>query len=312
MERLKIKTNVDRVSVTYKLEKTEQINRMEMDIINKKEIPALLPVRFRKAFWSSSLSFQIHDMMSIDHFFKSGINFGQFTDAVCQIADTILSCEAHGIRSGNMEFSSNLIFYDYADKQIRMLYWPLISLDGYVKLPEFFRMLGDIYICSRQDEAFLNRYLELFTSRAKFEVSNFKKSVESQNGQWKNLQNNDVFYEIRKNTGNVNTTDDPTVYMEGPMIYRVSAREDIILRNFPFTIGRYEEYSDYVLKNNRFVSRKHATLLYENGTVYIRDEGSANGTFLDGERIPKYEKIELRPESRFVIGKEEFIFLYSG
>ncbi|MCD7981719.1 MAG: FHA domain-containing protein [Clostridiales bacterium] len=311
MEGLTIKTKVDRVSVTYKMDKAEQINRMEMDIIKKKEIPALLPVRFKKSFLGTYLNFLIQDMMSVDLFFKSGIDFGQFTDTVQQISDTVLSCEAHGIRSGNLELSPSLIFYDYAGKNVRMLYWPLITLKDYVDLQNFFRTLGDIYICSQRDESFLKQYQKLFTSRSRFVVSAFRESIVELNARWKELQGRDTSYGLRRSFGDADVSE-PTVYMGGPMIYRVSGREDIILKKFPFTIGRSEEYSDYVLKNNHFVSRRHATLLCENGTVYIQDEGSSNGTFLDGEKIPEHVKTELRPESRFIIGKEEFIFLHSG
>jgi len=48
------------------------------------------------------------------------------------------------------------------------------------------------------------------------------------------------------------------------------------------TIGRDPE-ADVVL-DNMGVSRHHASIEWVNGTYFLRDEGSANGTFLNGDR----------------------------
>lgn len=44
MERISIKKKIDRLVITHKIEKNEQISPMELDIINKGGIPALLPI----------------------------------------------------------------------------------------------------------------------------------------------------------------------------------------------------------------------------------------------------------------------------
>jgi pSer/pThr/pTyr-binding forkhead associated (FHA) protein len=49
----------------------------------------------------------------------------------------------------------------------------------------------------------------------------------------------------------------------------------------PFTIGRD---GDIALMDKR-VSRRHAQVLFTNGAWTVKDLESANGTFLDGERV---------------------------
>src|SRR5690349_10284033 len=48
-------------------------------------------------------------------------------------------------------------------------------------------------------------------------------------------------------------------------------------------IGRNNE-SDIVI-NDQTVSRMHATLIIKDDGYYVRDEGSANGTFINGNKI---------------------------
>ena len=51
----------------------------------------------------------------------------------------------------------------------------------------------------------------------------------------------------------------------------------------PFTIGRVEE-CDVCIRNG-YVSRQHAEVLFENGYWWIRDLGSSNGVYVNGERV---------------------------
>lgn len=67
------------------------------------------------------------------------------------------------------------------------------------------------------------------------------------------------------------------------------------------TIGRAEG-CDLVLAQGG-VSRKHATVSNEGGALYVEDHASANGTFVDGEKIEA--KTKLGPRAQIVIGDYE-------
>ncbi len=63
-------------------------------------------------------------------------------------------------------------------------------------------------------------------------------------------------------------------------------------------IGR-QQGSDILLTEGG-VSRTHARVFEEGGTVYVEDVGSANGTFVDGKRI--MESTALTPQSEVLLG----------
>jgi hypothetical protein len=64
------------------------------------------------------------------------------------------------------------------------------------------------------------------------------------------------------------------------------------LTTFPFVIGRARE-CNHVIDSSE-ISRTHAQFNFDHQQVVVRDLGSTNGTFLNGERLPAYKDYRLR------------------
>jgi hypothetical protein len=96
---------------------------------------------------------------------------------------------------------------------------------------------------------------------------------------------------------------------EGPALVVRSgggrAGEHFIPQGERTTIGRSPECDIFL--DDVTVSRKHAVLTEREGSLYIEDEGSLNGTFLNRKRIDSATRLENGDELQ--VGKYKLTFL---
>jgi pSer/pThr/pTyr-binding forkhead associated (FHA) protein len=83
--------------------------------------------------------------------------------------------------------------------------------------------------------------------------------------------------------------------------------QDYLLEKFETSIGRAPT-SDILLSKDKLTSRRHATIRYENGTYVLRDERSANGTFVNGQQLEEMTPRTLQNGDHIGIGEHEMIF----
>ena len=68
------------------------------------------------------------------------------------------------------------------------------------------------------------------------------------------------------------------------------------------TIGRKSE-NNIILAEDLKVSRHHATISWQADQLVIEDVGSANGTFLNGQRLTPYLPHPLQKGDKLQVGK---------
>ena len=73
-------------------------------------------------------------------------------------------------------------------------------------------------------------------------------------------------------------------------------------------LGKDSENNNYVVENNRTVSRKHAVIIWKNKKYYISDLGSANGTFVNGIEVKEGMEFELKNKDRIMLANEVLEF----
>jgi pSer/pThr/pTyr-binding forkhead associated (FHA) protein len=69
-------------------------------------------------------------------------------------------------------------------------------------------------------------------------------------------------------------------------------------------VGRLED-NDIVLRDARYASRHHATLMLDGEKLYVEDAGSSNGTFVNGHRIGVKTALQNKDSLRF--DTEEYV-----
>lgn len=75
----------------------------------------------------------------------------------------------------------------------------------------------------------------------------------------------------------------------------------------PFWIGA-EEGNDLILAEDTYLSGRHACLYFQQGSLLLRDQGSTNGTFLNGERLGD-APAPVGPGDRIRVGRTELLVL---
>lgn len=73
------------------------------------------------------------------------------------------------------------------------------------------------------------------------------------------------------------------------------------------TLGRSSK-NDIVIKD-KFVSKNHLNITERNGIFYLEDLNSANGTYLNGEKVDSGTLIELQNGDKIGVGFIQFIFV---
>ncbi len=73
------------------------------------------------------------------------------------------------------------------------------------------------------------------------------------------------------------------------------------------TLGRSSK-NDIVIKD-KFVSKNHLNITERNGIFYLEDLNSANGTYLNGEKVYAGTLIELQNGDKIGVGFIQFIFV---
>src|SRR5437867_3775473 len=89
-----------------------------------------------------------------------------------------------------------------------------------------------------------------------------------------------------------------TVYQPG------IAPQQVAIPGENITLGRASDCTIPI--KDRFLSRKHAEIVFERGTWYVRDCGSVNGTLVNGVKIA--EPVPLRAGDRIALGDSEVVF----
>jgi len=80
------------------------------------------------------------------------------------------------------------------------------------------------------------------------------------------------------------------------------AGQEVPVPGRKFFIGRAEDC--HLRPHSDLISRHHCMILVEDGFIAVRDFGSKNGTFVNGQRITA--EVELKPGDHLKVGQLEF------
>lgn len=74
-------------------------------------------------------------------------------------------------------------------------------------------------------------------------------------------------------------------------LIRKATKEQFFLTKEITKVGRSRENVDIYITDNTSIGRIHAILYLQNGRVFIEDQNSKNGTFLNAHRVTGREEV---------------------
>lgn len=89
-----------------------------------------------------------------------------------------------------------------------------------------------------------------------------------------------------------------------------NSQEKIFIDKSSFIIGRVKSQSDYISLNGA-VGKLHAEITNKEGTFFMKDLNSRNGTFINGERIVSNVEHSIQNNDRIAFANSEYKFLWN-
>lgn len=190
-----VKKSRQGLNVEYRLKGAEEVNRMELSIVNHRDIPSIAPfdvgVRWGKKVLTAKIS---NEYIPLQTLLLYPISLHTFINVISTILQTMLSCEAYGINLKNLVSDERYIFYSLTSKKIMMIYLPVISTvwDNEKDSKQFFLSVAHAARFSMStDQQFLNKYFRFLSERKKFDAAEMNIMMEQlkQEYLWKEKKN---------------------------------------------------------------------------------------------------------------------------
>ena len=82
---------------------------------------------------------------------------------------------------------------------------------------------------------------------------------------------------------------------------------EFLINKPEFSIGKRADIVDGAITFNDSISRIHCKIIKENGKHYLVDLGSANGSFVNGEKAVRNAKIQISPGDKIKLANSNFL-----
>lgn len=312
------------VTITDRSFKAFSINERELDIFNMNNMNMFFRPTVEKP---NRIKYTAPSSIPFDKYIKSGMNEHKLYSFIARITEIMSIVEKYDFLGANLILDDKLIFINELNDKIYMLYRPLNNrqaggnvygfLDNLIlKIKKYNAELTDAcdelhvffadvnhYKVSEIVEL-LNRvypriYREIKAPETEIKVNKLDTIIDSRGN------DGTTFLDISSRTSNGNEIKEKI-----KSIIKLIAKDNsciIDVNKDEFIVGKSREKADGIITGNSMISRVHASIIYKEGRVYIKDLGSANGTFVDGKKLIDDIPVLLNQHSIIKLADQEFL-----
>lgn len=189
MEGCTFKRKVDKTIITYRLTSHDQISSSELNALQQNTVAELLPVTIKKGLFGTKLQYEAVDCLQLSSRLEQRLDFADF----CAIVRNSIMAFKHinkNFRLNAVELETDKVFCNFATGKMQFIYWPLVSANQYSNIGDYFRRIGEQYLCEENSGGIKGKseYLSLFEHMYTFNLSRFEQSFTSMTGKWMGTQ----------------------------------------------------------------------------------------------------------------------------
>ncbi len=223
-----------------------------------------------------SLFYLIDECKPMSEIFK-GITSDIFITLIVNLFASVIEVRSNGfLACQNIDISWDKIYVEPNTLKVKLVYLPL-SVKAFGSYAEFESELrsGTIKLADRVVAEQTDKLKQFIT-----DLCNGSLSLEDVYNKSKGTGNSPA---MRQNQG----APIKLVAMNAPSYF------ELIIDQNDLTIGKKLELVDKAITFNNMISRKHCRITCVSGLYYINDEGSANGTFVNGVKLNPGQKMQI-------------------
>lgn len=214
----------------------------------------------------------------------AGITTDILINIVVNMFGSVVEVRNNGfLQSQNIDISWDKIFVDPSTLKVKLVYIP-VNVKAFDSYAEFESELRSSLV------KLINRIITSSNDRLdKFvqDLVNGNMSIEDIYNKYKG-PGIPILQQQKEKEDGVNCTVLKLVAMDAPKYFEATLDCQRVL------IGKKPELVDIVIDFNKMISRKHCAITNNNGTYYISDEGSVNGTYVNGIKVAMNNQLPIK------------------
>lgn len=319
------------VTIKSKLSLGEQINEREINVFERQLFRGCFRPRQEG---KKIIIYTAPDVIELGAYLKNGLEEDVFYQIIAQTVEMTKRIEMNGLYLHNLMLQPELVYISERTKELFFVYQPIISRTTSGNVYAF---LGDITQLaiknSKEEKEFLKAFEKFLNDTKNYKIEDIekyiRKIVTADAGKSGFITNDRASYEnhyhreedeegttllVEGDEGGttllVEDEEEGTTLLQQeafPIFERKNTGESVEINKNIFTIGKENE-SDFIVSNNKAISRRHAVIEKINGNYYLTDKKSTNHTYLNGEILEPERAYVLSDNDNIRIADEEFIF----
>lgn len=285
--------------LNFKVEDYVNINQDELAFINHEYAGNTVLCQVNNVDGVRVLAYKIPATLPLSQFMRKQLYKAEFLSMIGNIMKQLLYLEDSKLPLKKVLLNTKYMYIDLATMEIQLVYMPIEKEFVDCNICEFIQtFISKLRFADMQSVKCVEEILHYLDSKMMFSIRDFYNFILA-------LEEDAILNDDVSGNGETTVLSQMAYKNIVPYLVRVKTKELIPIEKKEFVIGKASE-CDYIVVDNKRVSRNHCTLKISNGECYIRDNESTNHTYINGKLIQPGFDVMLNNDDYIRLGDEEF------